>query len=225
MKRLPEVDALRGLAIVLMVAYHFNFDLHWLNLADVDPFGPFWTVEGNITRYLFLGLVGVSIALSNKGFSDQLKRGLKIFAWGMVVSIVTWFAVGENFVFFGILHLIGVAVPIVSLFKNRPFPAIVVALLALMFAQVFSSIEVQSIWLSPLGFNKIGSNPLDYFPIFPWIATPLVGLVIGEFLYRDREPTFLAVINKIPGLRFLGKNALFIYLVHQPLLIGVLSLI
>jgi len=225
MKRLQEIDSLRGVAIVLMVTYHFNFDLFWLNLADVDPFGTFWSIIGEITRYLFLGLVGVSIALSGRGHVMQLKRGLKIFAWGLVITAVTWLTVGEGFVFFGILHLIGVSIPIVVLFKHKPCLSVIIAFVVLILGQVLSAIEVQSIWLSPLGFDVKGFYPLDYFPIFPWLAAPLIGLVIGEFLYKDRQPSCLAVINKIPGLSLFGQNALFIYLVHQPLLIGALLLI
>lgn len=79
--RLIEIDALRGLAIALMLGYHFLFDLVWLDFVDMDLRSGLWSVLARTVLSVFLLLVGVSVALSRRGFKGQLARGAKILAW------------------------------------------------------------------------------------------------------------------------------------------------
>lgn len=218
MKRIPEIDALRGIAIIVMIIFHFFFDLSYFGVLRQEMFEGAWLVFARIGQFLFLGLVGVSIALSRKNFSQQVLRGFKIFLCGMLVTLATYFFAPQDFVKFGVLHFIGVAAPIVYLFKGQKVYAFFAALFAFFLGRYFGSLTTDEVFLFPFGIVRNDFSSLDYFPIFPWLAASLIGLIIGEFLYgkgKERIP----VLGKTRPLMFLGRHSLLIYLIHQPILI------
>jgi uncharacterized membrane protein len=217
--RLIEIDALRGVAVALMVLFHGLLDAQLLQLLPALHLfeGP-WIVFARLVQFVFLGLVGVSIFLSSRGFEAQLKRGVRIFLWGLAVSLGTWLVYPDDYVQFGILHCIGLAIPLVYLFKKKPYVGLWLAVLVFVLGEIFLRQTVESPYLFWLGLHRADFSSLDYFPIFPWLAVPLVGLWLGSRLYVSGQPTRLARLGKIPGLTFLGRHALAVYLLHQPLL-------
>lgn len=218
-ERISEIDALRGVAIIGMIVFHFFFDLSYFGVLEQEMFEGAWLIFARIGQFLFLGLVGVSIVLSRKNFSEQVRRGMKIFLCGMLVTLVTFFFARESFVKFGVLHFIGIAVPIVYLFKGKKVLAVVLAaLFAFFLGEYFAGLKTQEVFLFPFGLLRNNFSSLDYFPIFPWLAVPLIGLVLGEVLYDARKARF-PVLGKISMLVFLGRHSLLIYLLHQPILI------
>jgi uncharacterized membrane protein len=217
-KRILEIDALRGIAILGMIVFHFFFDLSYFGVWRQEMFEDGWLVYARIAQFLFLGLVGVSIALSHRNFNEQFLRGLKIFLCGMLVTLVTFFFAPQDFVKFGVLHFIGVAVPIVYLFKGKKKLAILTAVFAFLIGRYFGAMTTNEFFLFPFGITRADFSSLDYFPIFPWLAVSLVGLVIGEILYGHGKARIPA-LGKVKALVFLGKHSLLIYLVHQPILI------
>lgn len=216
--RLMEIDALRGIAILCMVLFHAAFDGMMLDLWDFEPYGWPLIIFVRAVQFLFLGLVGVSVALSSRSMKGQVKRGLGIFAAGLLVTLATWILFPTEYVRFGVLHFIGVVVPLVALLKGRKGLAILLALAGFLLGEYLGGMRVESGWLFWLGLRDAGFASLDYFPIFPWIAAPLVGLVLGEWIYAERRSTHLAVLAKVPGLTAMGRHSLAIYLLHQPVL-------
>ncbi len=215
-KRLHEIDALRGIALVMMIIFHFFFDLDYLGIFESDMWSGGWLVLARIGQILFLGLVGFSVALSSRGVSGQLVRGARIFGAGMLVSFVTWLFAGDAFVKFGVLHFIGVAVVIAAWFKSRPRTALCVAVFSFILGEYFKTLVVGVGFLFPIGLVPLGFSSLDYFPIFPWLSVVLVGLLGGEF-YKSRWR-----YGEVFLLSWMGRHSLAIYLIHQPILIGVL---
>lgn len=224
-KRLLEIDALRGIAILMMIVFHFAFDLDYLGIEDIAIYEGGWAVWRRVTQFLFLGLVGLSVHFSGRGFSGQLKRGAFIFSLGMLITFATWIAIGDGFVKFGILHLIGVSVPVVVLFKKRPRMAVLFTAVILAIAMRFQGVDVENPWLFAIGLPAPGFYSLDYFPIFPWLAVPLLGLVFGESFYKKKKPTKIAALGKLKSLGFLGRHSLLIYMIHQPIIYYTLVLV
>src|SRR3712207_5398790 len=117
--RFWEVDAARALAIAMMVVYHLTYDLDYFGGYDVESTSGFWARFADATASAFLFLVGVSLAISfskasarrpgRNLFGKYLLRGIRILAYGMVLTVV-FLASGVGVVAFGILHLIGVSV-------------------------------------------------------------------------------------------------------------------
>lgn len=196
---------------------------------------------GRVVQWSFLLLVGIGLRLSyqknlEKGLDKRaflfrnLKRGAFVFACGMIVSLATWLVIPEAYVRFGILHLIGVSIMLLSLIADRPSMALMVSG-ALFAASFFTQAQDTSvIWLSVLGFPVPGLQTLDYFPILPWMAVPSLGIFLGALYYGNtRQPFFqkgssgLAPYIKI--LLWCGRHSLLIYMVHIPVLVGSILLL
>ena len=112
-----ELDCLRGISIVAMVIYHQIWNLAFLGLVDWYIPGPGFQMVARSIGTAFLTLVGICLYISfhrRGGRLDQTVwrrfalRGIKLFAWGLVITGVTVCFL-PNPVFFGILHLIGAA--------------------------------------------------------------------------------------------------------------------
>jgi uncharacterized membrane protein len=236
LNRFWEVDFLRGVAATMMVLYHFVFDLDYFGISDFDMHEGFWFYFARLTAFLFVLLVGVSLVLSHErmvllgqvgAFLPRLlKRGVLILCLAMGITLVTYIAVGNGFIVFGALHLIGL-----SLILAYPFLSLGAANAFLGLLIIFIGIYMQSLsvgypWLLWLGLSPIEFYSLDYLPLFPWFGVVLIGIAIGDLFYRGyRRRIALPELSSsyaVKPLAFMGKNSLIIYLIHQPILIAVL---
>ncbi len=235
--RYPEIDILRGIAIVMMIIFHTLFDLAFFRIQPIDVSDGFWRYFAYATASLFLLVVGVSLAISHARAVSNLHgralvkkfvvRGAGIFCCGLLVTVATWWYLQEGFVIFGILHLIGVAVMLSPLFfRFRTWNA-AIGIVFIVLGWILATIP------GPMGLLVFGVHPftfwsVDYTPIFPWMGLVLIGLAAGEFAYPRgvRKWTFPKLPDQIIApLSFLGRHSLVIYLVHQPVILLVLYLV
>ncbi|MEA3335126.1 MAG: heparan-alpha-glucosaminide N-acetyltransferase [Chloroflexota bacterium] len=236
--RLWEIDLLRGIAIMMMVIYHLVFDLYAFGSYPIDLFGPFWKTWQNITASLFLGLVGLSLTLSYNAarqgggsgnlFGKYLIRGLQVFSWGMLITLVTFFVNPAVFVRFGILHLIGVSIIISYPLLRFKWLNLFLGIAILVLGQLLPVLNPNISWLGWLGLDQSPGAVFDWAPIIPWYARVVLGILIGNTLYAGGERHFplpdLSQNVLVRGLRLMGQNSLLIYLIHQPILIVLLTL-
>jgi len=229
--RLPAIDCLRGLALVAMVVYHTAFDLYADRLISTDIFSDLgWKTLARATASTFLALAGVGMVLSTQG-GFRLKRYFRrlglIAAGAAAVSLATWWFDPATFVFFGILHEIVVASVLALPFLWLPSAltaAAGAAVIALPFFFSSPVFDAPALWW--VGLSSAPPVTVDYVPIFPWFGVVLIGIVIGRLVVR-----YQAVIARFQPRNFLvralifgGRHTLPIYLIHQPLIIGALSL-
>lgn len=228
--RFWEVDAARGVAILMMVVYHFTYDLYAFGGYDIDAVGGFWARFADATASLFLFLVGVSLAISHArgggGFGKYLLRGLRILGYGMALTVV-FLAFGMGTVAFGILHLIGVSIVLAYPLLNLKYANLALggAILAIGL-YVRAGDPTGSAWLLPFGVVPEGWIMPDYRPLLPWFGVVLIGLSFGNAVYGEgRRPATIPDPVPAPArpLLPLGRNSLAIYLVHQPMMILLLA--
>jgi uncharacterized membrane protein len=229
--RLAVIDFLRGVAILAMVIYHAAFDLYADRLIAVDVVSdPGWKLLARATASTFLVLVGIGLVLSTRhGFRrDRYLRRLGFIAGGAVlVSIATWWFDPATFVFFGILHEIAVASVLALPFLWVPswFTALIAAgVIALPFWFADPLFDAPPLWWVGLSTNP--PETLDYVPVLPWFGAVLAGIVVGRLVVRRGGRLWQwQPHNPVAGaLMGLGRWSLPIYLVHQPLIVGALSL-
>ena len=146
----------------------------------------------------------------------------------LAITLVTYILIGRGFIVFGILHLISISIllayPLLPLGRMNIVLGLAVILLGLYIQQL----DVDSLWLIWVGLAPRDFVSLDYTPLFPWFGMVLIGVAVGGLLYQDLERRFpLPDISARPlvrGLTFLGRNSLAIYIIHQPLLLGLIYL-
>lgn len=234
--RRSDVDTLRGAAILMMVSYHFLFDLEFLKMMDLGVRTGALGFYAYLIATMFLLLVGVSLTLSFRRardgatdgplFPKYARRGAKIFLLGMLVTAVTLVYPGRGFVVFGVLHCIGLSVLLAYPFLRRRLASLAVGVGVV----VVGTLALQTTYSSPLllwlGLAPHGFYTIDYFPLLPWFGVVLVGVFVGNSLYRppSENPNVKAEEGSKGSskLAFLGRNSLLIYLLHQPLLFAVL---
>ena len=228
--RIWELDALRGVCILCVIVVHFLFDLSFFGGLDLTL--PAWYVF--IQEYggaIFVVLSGVCVTLGSK----SVRRGLIVFACGMLMTAVTYgmYRLGMSgadvVVKFGVLHLLGVCMLVYPAFKKLPPAAL--ALLGLAIAitgYAIRGVVVPQRWLFPLGLTYEGFTSSDYFPLFPQLGYFLIGAAIGKTAYREKKTLLPGAFQKTGIARFFcwcGRQSLFIYLLHQPIVYGLLEFV
>jgi uncharacterized membrane protein len=234
--RFWEIDAARGVAIIMMVVYHTTYDLDALGGYDIDATSGNWALFADATAGLFLFLVGVSLAISRARtaltgwglFGKYLARGLRILAYGMILTGV-FLILDMGVVAFGILHLIGVSIILAYPFLKLRWTNLVLGILIFTTGQyvLAQDLTSASYWLLPLGVIPEGVMMPDYRPLLPWFGVVLIGLFFGNTIYAGgRRPARLPKVAPPVArpLLPLGRNSLVIYLIHQPIVIAVLAL-
>jgi len=234
-KRFWEIDLLRTIAIVMMIIFHTLYLLNYFDIQYTGVPGPYHGFWWWITRLMIIGpftfLTGVSLTISHsrgKGISKFLLRGLKIFAWGMAITLLTWLIAPEEYVRFGILHFFGVAFILAPFFLRFRYINLIlgVAVMALNIYLVDQRVFVDSPWL--LWLMIYPHRTLDYWPLQSWFGLFLVGMFAGEMLYpqgnrRFHIPDFNNPVTS--ALTLPGRHPLVIYLAQWPALIGILLLL
>jgi uncharacterized membrane protein len=233
--RFPEIDATRGIAILMMIVFHTVFDISFFKIAPIDVATGFWRWFAMATASLFLLVVGISLVVSHarsatglSGFTLAKKflyRGAGILALGLLVTFATWLYLPEGFVIFGILHLIGFSVMLSVLFFRFGKYNILLGLFCIAGGFFIGNIP-GPVWLLPFGIYPASFASVDYTPLIPWFGAVLVGMGVGELLYsggvRRFEPPDLPD-RIVRPLSLLGRYSLVIYLVHQPVIILLLA--
>ena len=219
-KRIWELDALRGICILGMVVIHLLYDL---NIPLPSPL----VFLQNWGGCAFLLLSGVCVTLGH----HPIRRGLVVLGCGMLCTLVTWgmyilgLADRGTVIWFGVLHCLGVCMLLWPGFKRLFVPILIgLAVVFLALGFYFQSLFLPFPWLAPLGLCSPDFSSADYFPLFPNLGFFLLGAVIGKTLYAKKQSLFSAAPKRC-FLCFLGRHSLIIYLLHQPLLYGVLWLI
>ena len=222
-KRIWELDALRGICILGMVAVHIGYDL-----GTASPLFLFVQNWGGI---VFLVLSGICVTLGSR----HLRRGLLVFGCGMLCTLVTLslhllgFAGKGLIIYFGVLHCLGVCMLLWAVFSRIP-DALMAALACLLCAVGLRLGQIAPVtvpWLLPLGFQFPGFASSDYFPLLPNLGYFLFGSLLGRRWYRLPVTRLPRIDPQRFPIRFLclcGRHSLPIYLLHQPLIAGILAI-
>jgi uncharacterized membrane protein len=226
-RRIPLVDVLRGGALAAMALYHFAWDLSFFALADLGVTeNPLWIAFARSIAGSFLALVGVSLYLAHgesvrwPGF---LRRVAVIAFWALVISAASWFADPEGMILFGILHCIAVSSVLGLLFLRAPLPIVIAAAIACLVAPSFLASSAFNglgfVWLG-LASEVLPSN--DYNPLLPWFGMVLLGIAAARVIPRDKWPAWQPHDIVTRSLALIGRHSLLFYLLHQPVLLGIL---
>ena len=225
--RLDRLDALRGLAIVWMAAYHFAFDLNHYGFFQ-PPYrffhDPLWTVQRTMILSGFLLCAGASLAVAldaGQTWSRFWRRWAQVAGCAVLVSIGSAFMFPQSWIFFGVLH--GMAVMLIAARLLAPLGAwlwpLAVACIGVPWLWRHPVFDVP--WLSWVGLVTRKPITEDWVPVLPWLGVMLLGLAAAQWLLRHRRAVLAgAVPSGLQPLAVLGRWSLSFYMLHQPVLIG-----
>lgn len=230
--RIDLIDILRAIALIAMASYHFTWDLDHFGYVErgmANTGG--WRLYARCIASSFLFLVGVSLVLAQgRGIRWRSfgKREAQVAAGALAITVVTFFATPGSFVFFGILHQIAVASLIGLAFVRLPaFAAILAGAACIALPFLFSTTFTEPRWLAWIGLAARQPVTNDYVPIFPWTGVVLLGIAAALLLERIDAWRRLASLNarltKLRPLAALGRHSLLFYLLHQPILFGLVA--
>ncbi len=237
--RLGWLDTWRGLAVVHMVAYHTLWDLVYLFGWEISWFETdtafYWE---QWIAWSFILVSGICAARSRHLF----RRGLEIFGLGSAITVVTLGVGGDAVIQFGVLSLLGASMILTAAIQTwlqRMAPSLGFGVMLVLFyltywvpqgfIQLFPvSLALHESWYanlftSFLGFKAPDFYSADYFPLLPWFFLYGAGYMLGRWM-RERDSLSLPSVKE-PIFSRIGRKALMVYLAHQPVIYGVLTLV
>ena len=236
--RIQIIDALRGFAVMLMVIHHLLYNFVYFLDA---PKWLFTNPVFDILHYFFAGLFIFLSGVSSRFSRSNIRRGLIAIAFALAISAVTFYM--EMPIWFGVLHLLGFSMLFFGLIsklryiindtdgrnesalRNYFAPVIFIILIAASsLATANFKLRVESsflrILISVLGWPQQGFVSYDYFPILPWIFVFLLGTWAGLYIVARKLPNRFYEAE-LPFFPAVGRKALLIYILHQPVLYAV----
>ena len=240
--RLDRLDALRGLAMVWMTAFHLCFDLSYLHIWPRDFYGdPWWTWQRTAIVSLFLGCAGLGQAAAQVRQVPLVRfmwRWSAIAGCALLVSAGSYAVFPQSYIYFGVLHGMAVMLLLVRWLRGVPAAGLcVVAIIAIALPPLYRHMApdlpaqlvhaLNSKAFSPLGLVTIKPRTEDYVPLLPWLGVMLLGLAAGgRWLVPGGAGWWMRPARGVwGGLAWLGRHSLPYYMLHQLALLGGLMLL
>lgn len=237
--RLDRIDQLRAVAMLWMTAFHFCFDLNHFGFIQENFYrDPFWTLQRTAIVSLFLFTAGLSQAMASANGQDWSRfwrRWLQIAAAALLVSAGSWLMFPRSFIYFGVLHGVAVMLVVARLtvgWGGWLWPLGAVAVSAPWWAPLIHQHWADLAFLNSPGWNALGlisRKPVteDYVPVLPWLGAVWWGVAAGQWLLKQGAEGFLLRPPSIGwtgrSMATLGRWSLSYYLLHQPIMIGLLA--
>lgn len=238
-QRLDRVDALRAVAMLWMTAYHFAFDLDHFRLIDQDFHrDPFWTWQRTAIVSLFLFTAGISQAVARaqgQRWPRFWRRWAQVAGAALLVSAGSALIFPKTFIYFGVLHGIALMMVVARLTAGWgawlwPLGGLAIAakfVAPLAIAAVPALDVLNTPGLNALGFISRLPVTEDYVPLLPWLGVVWWGLAAGKWALRHRSAWLgaadVSATGWRRGLAVLGRWSLSYYLLHQPVLLALIS--
>lgn len=219
--RIWELDFLRGIALILMIYFHIVFDLNEIFNYPISYSSGINYYIGKVSVILFIIISGISSSLSK----NNIKRGLKVLAIAIIITVVTHLFGSEIGIKFGILHLLGICMILYPVFaKFSWYILLILGSVFIIIGDLFDRIYVDFNYLFVIGLRSTQFQSSDYYPFFPWSGLFLLGIALSKLIYTKRSSLFNFDI-KDNIISKLGRNTLLVYVLHQPIILTIIYLI
>lgn len=218
-QRFEMLDLWRSLCVILMVIYHFCWDLEQFGYVSKEFLSTGWAIT---YRHVVGGSFVIFSGMVCRFSKIPIRRGFRLLCLGLLVSLVGAFL---NFpIQFGILQLLGIGFILYGVLEKRnlKWNRMTIAFLVIAFAGtalVTNRVRVETNIFYLFGFIRQDFFSVDYWPIFPWIFMFFLGVVIGDICVINQDMPFFHV--HVPNVfTVISKYSLIVYLIHQPILYG-----
>jgi len=225
--RFDRLDALRAAAIVWMALFHFAFDLAYFRLTRQNFYtDPFWTVQRTCILGLFLFCAGLGQAIAHEqrqSWDRFWRRWAQVAACAALVSLGSWLMFRDRFISFGVLHAIAVMLVVLRLTAGGGRWLWLAGALAIVLDRLVQHPFFDTRLTNWIGLATRKPATEDYVPLLPWIGVAWWGLAAGQWVLRHRRDWLAGALPRpLRPMAVLGRWSLTFYMLHQPILIGVL---
>lgn len=221
-----------------MAAFHFCFDLDHFKFIHANFYrDPFWTTQRSciVSLFLFCAGFGQAIAMRQHGRGQPLlasifpmsfwRRWAQVAGCALLVTLGSRLMFPTSFITFGVLHGIAVALIVMRLTAGAGLWLWPLGLIALLLPQFIQHPFFDTRWTNWVGLITVKPVTEDYVPIFPWLGVMWWGLAAGQWVLASRPSWVTAALARpLKPLAVLGRWSLSFYMVHQPVLIGLVAL-
>ena len=229
-KRILALDILRGLAVLLMVMMHIVLDVYWfLGIRWYYDMMDFWNILGRTAALTFFVVFGISAVLASNKYHGGfvwycLKRALLLLGFALLITLATSMIKQIDTIFFGVLHFLGVSALLLPLVVRLRYFSLVLAAGSFWLGDWLYHLDSTDHWLYIFGtYTTPNLGTADWYPLFPWFGFILLGVFVGHHLHLMRFFTGFTTQNAVLlSLALVGRHALLIYVLHQPLLVAAL---
>jgi len=222
--RIFSIDVLRSFAIVLMVVFHFIYDLRFFGYVEWNtPDGAGWRTFRHVILISFFICLGASLHLSYQNTIDWKKfskRLTQILVSALAISLVSLIVVPNNYIYFGVLQFIAIASLLCIMFVNKPRTSLGIGLFII---AIYNIGGVSGMWPFTYIQDHLPEYSNDYVGLFPWLGVVFVGIWLASTPFVKNDP--LQHLKRHTWIAFPGKHSLVIYLVHQPAFFAIFGLI
>jgi len=216
--RYPEIDFARGVAVILMLIFHYFFDAHYF--GKINLYGMFWYFFPRFIGGMFIFISGFTLSVVKPNVDRLAKKVIKLSLLALLITAVTYIFVPEEFVVFGILHFFSAATLLGYVFLKRVKLCLPVGVLIFASGIYLQNIRVETEYLVWAGVMPHGFRTLDYYPLLPWFGVFLLGMYFGNYFKSTKyNSLFENPVSK------LGQKSLQIYMLQHPVIILILQII
>jgi uncharacterized membrane protein len=226
-QRFDRLDALRALAMIWMALYHFGFDLDHFGFIHQNFYtDPVWTVQRSciVSLFLFCAGVGQAIALEQQQRWPRFwRRWAQVAACAVLVSLGSWWMFPRSFISFGVLHAIALMLVVMRLSAGAGRWLWPLGLVAIALPQLVQHAWFDTRWTNWIGLVTHKPVTEDYVPLLPWAGVMWWGLAAGQWVLARRRAWLSGPLPAmLAPFAALGRWSLSFYMLHQPVLIGLL---
>lgn len=223
--RLHALDFTRGIACLSMPIFHTVYNLYVVGLID-SPWTRhlFWQVYQVLGLGTFVLVSGMAFTISTRKKINWLslyRRALKLGAIALAISLVTYIAMPERFVRFGVLHFFATTIILAPLLRPLRLWLVIPGLLIIAIGFVVTKAGLYpEPWLYITGLMSERPRSMDYIPLVPWFGVFLLGMGLANLLPRTYKKT--PAKQWMKPIIWLGQHSLSFYIIHQIVVFGLL---
>jgi uncharacterized membrane protein len=212
-----------------MATFHFCFDLSFYKLIHQNFYGdPFWLNQRTaiVSLFLFCAGLGQAVAFEQRQSWPRFwRRWAQVAGCAVLVSIGSWLMFHDRFISFGVLH--GIAVMLVIVRLTAPagrwlwIAGAVAIALPMWVRHPFFDARLTN-WVGLITHRPATE---DYVPVLPWVGVMWWGMAAGQWVLANRRSWLTGALPRaLHPAAVLGRWSLSFYMLHQPVLIGLILL-
>lgn len=229
-ERFDRLDALRAAAILWMAAFHFSFDLSYYRFTQQNFYSdPFWLNQRTciVSLFLFCAGLGQAVAFEQRQAWPRFwRRWAQVAGCALLVSIGSWLMFKDRFISFGVLHGIAVMLVVVRLTAGWGRWLWLAGAAAIALPRFVHDAFFDSRLTNWVGLITHRPATEDYVPLLPWIGVMWWGMAAGQWVLAHRREWLTGALPPaLHPMAVLGRWSLSFYMLHQPVLIGLLLLV